>query len=115
MTFNIALKDTMCNSFNSNGGPSGGPKQIPITGGWDEEPMSDRSVAITNTTRIFEIRLGLSLGPVQGRKLERFTKSSKQWQREAYQCYPALVGEASPPVLVHTATKPGLYILNSKP
>ena len=39
-----------------------------------------RSVAVTNTTRIFQWRLGLSLGPVQGRKLEQFTKSSKQWQ-----------------------------------
>ena len=39
-----------------------------------------RSVAGTNTTRTFEIRIGLSLEQVQGRKLERFTKSSKQWQ-----------------------------------
>ena len=39
-----------------------------------------RSVPVTNTTRIFEIRLRQSLGQVQGWKLERFTKSSKQWQ-----------------------------------
>ena len=39
-----------------------------------------RSVAVTNTTRIFDIRLGLSLGLVQGQKLEWFTKSSKQGQ-----------------------------------
>ena len=38
-----------------------------------------RSVAVTNTIRFFEIRFGLPLGQVQGRKLERFTKSSKQW------------------------------------
>ena len=42
--------------------------------------LGSRGRQICSHYIIFEIRLGLSLGPVQGRKLERFTKSSKQWQ-----------------------------------